>query len=406
MALDNNHVTKLGELKQLIDGLWGKVTTAISNAVSGLLSKSEAAETYATKGEIPTVPTNVSAFENDVGYITEAEVPQYELTADKIAAVGELSNNTSGIAGGAKRAVADERGVFFNAVFGGEASFKATSSGHQTAEHSTSIFANEGSSGIVGGMRFDGGNVIEIDNAGNAEFKGTADYSSKAYRVVDDGTATRDIYISYTGESLTSFNKIAGWATVNGKLTIKDLDTNAVRKLMNGGSVGSSNIPTYINANGNPTACGAVNVAHGGTGKTTVTAGNFLKGNGTSALTERTPAQVLSDIGAAASGHNHDSTYMKKTPATEGSTSNGAYIGPALLVAYNGSFTTSKDVGTIIKNTAGISYNVNGTVAIIINVTSSSVTLTGFAGSKTWALVSNTHVSVVRWNGAWYRSDN
>lgn len=53
MALDNNHVTKLGELKQLIDGLWGKVTTAISNAVSGLLSKSEAAETYATKGEIP-----------------------------------------------------------------------------------------------------------------------------------------------------------------------------------------------------------------------------------------------------------------------------------------------------------------------------------------------------------------
>lgn len=45
MALDNNHVTKLGELKQLIDGLWGKVTTAIS----GLLSKNEAADTYATK---------------------------------------------------------------------------------------------------------------------------------------------------------------------------------------------------------------------------------------------------------------------------------------------------------------------------------------------------------------------
>lgn len=46
--MDNNHITKLGELKQLIDGLWGKVTTDISNAVSGLLSKSEAEETYAT----------------------------------------------------------------------------------------------------------------------------------------------------------------------------------------------------------------------------------------------------------------------------------------------------------------------------------------------------------------------
>lgn len=39
MAIDNNHITKLGELKQLIDGLWGKVTTAISNAVSGLYTK-------------------------------------------------------------------------------------------------------------------------------------------------------------------------------------------------------------------------------------------------------------------------------------------------------------------------------------------------------------------------------
>lgn len=405
MALDNNHVTKLGELKQLIDGLWGKVTTAISNAVSGLLSKSEAAETYATKGEIPTVPTNVSAFENDVGYITEAEVPEYELTADKIAAVGELSNNTSGIAECARRATTSD-GKFLNSVPAGKASFEASSQGYQSNPHHINLYAENGRSGVCGGIEFDGESVVTIDNAGNAEFKGTADYSSKAYCVVDDGTATRDIYISYTGASLTSFNKLAGWATVNGKLTIKDLDTNAVRKLMNGESVGSSNIPTYIDAYGNPTACGAVNVAHGGTGKTTVTAGNFLKGNGTSALTERTPAQVLSDIGAAASSHNHDSMYMKKAPATVGSTSNGAYIGPALLVAYNGTFTTSKDVGTIIKNTAGTSYNVNGTVAIIINVTSSSVTLTGFAGSKTWALASNTHVSVVRWNGAWYRSDN
>ena len=36
-----------------------------------------------------------------------------------------------------------------------------------------------------------------------------------------------------------------------------------------------------------------------GTGKGSVTAGNYLVGNGTGAMTEKTPAQVLADIGAA-----------------------------------------------------------------------------------------------------------
>ena len=44
---------------------------------------------------------------------------------------------------------------------------------------------------------------------------------------------------------------------------------------------------------------GTLGVARGGTGKSSVTSGNFLVGNGTGALTEKTPAQVLSAIGAA-----------------------------------------------------------------------------------------------------------
>lgn len=53
---------------------------------------------------------------------------------------------------------------------------------------------------------------------------------------------------------------------------------------------------------------GTLGVARGGTGKSSVTSGNFLVGNGTSSLTEKTPAQVLSAIGAAASSHNHSAT--------------------------------------------------------------------------------------------------
>lgn len=43
---------------------------------------------------------------------------------------------------------------------------------------------------------------------------------------------------------------------------------------------------------------GTLAVGHGGTGKTSVTANNFLVGNGTSALVEKTPAQVRELIGA------------------------------------------------------------------------------------------------------------
>lgn len=44
---------------------------------------------------------------------------------------------------------------------------------------------------------------------------------------------------------------------------------------------------------------GTFSVERGGTGKESVTPGNYLVGNGTDAMTEKTPAEVLSDIGAA-----------------------------------------------------------------------------------------------------------
>lgn len=43
---------------------------------------------------------------------------------------------------------------------------------------------------------------------------------------------------------------------------------------------------------------GTLSVSKGGTGKTSITAGNYIVGNGTSAVTSKTPAEVLEDIGA------------------------------------------------------------------------------------------------------------
>ena len=48
---------------------------------------------------------------------------------------------------------------------------------------------------------------------------------------------------------------------------------------------------------------GTISVARGGTGKESVTSGNYLVGNGTNAMTEKTPAEVLADIGAASESY-------------------------------------------------------------------------------------------------------
>ena len=67
---------------------------------------------------------------------------------------------------------------------------------------------------------------------------------------------------------------------------------------INSGTLSSNRLPT-------------IPVTKGGTGKSSFGYGTFLVGNGTSALTERTPAQVVTDIGAL--------------PATEDPTYTGCY---------------------------------------------------------------------------------
>ena len=61
------------------------------------------------------------------------------------------------------------------------------------------------------------------------------------------------------------------------------------------GTLKSSRLPT-------------VPVSKGGTGKTTVTSGSYLVGNGTGALIEKTPAEVLANIGAYINGDTPSST--------------------------------------------------------------------------------------------------
>ena len=75
---------------------------------------------------------------------------------------------------------------------------------------------------------------------------------------------------------------------------------------------------------------GTLTASRGGTGIGSYTTGNFIRAASASALEQRTPAQVVADIGAAAASHNHSATNITSgvlstsrlptTPAWKGGT--------------------------------------------------------------------------------------
>lgn len=96
--------------------------------------------------------------------------------------------------------------------------------------------------------------------------------------------------ILYYGLCCTSVDMENGWPVFgNGiKFTARKLKTNLARTADStfDGSADQLNIPVT----------GTLPVGNGGTGKSSVTSGNYLVGNGTSALTEKTPKDAGSDV--------------------------------------------------------------------------------------------------------------
>lgn len=78
-----------------------------------------------------------------------------------------------------------------------------------------------------------------------------------------------------------------------------------------------------------------IGATYGGTGKSSYTSGNFLYASGTTTIGERTPAQVLTDIGAAAASHSHSASDI--TSGTLGVARGGTGVGTLTgLVKGNG----------------------------------------------------------------------
>ncbi len=100
---------------------------------------------------------------------------------------------------------------------------------------------------------------------------------------------------------------------------------------------------------------GQLSVARGGTGIGSYTTNNYIRASGATTLEQRTPAQVLSDIGAAATSHNHAATDITSgtLPIARGGT-NASATPTAGAVAYGTgsaySFTGAGTAGQVLTS--------------------------------------------------------
>ena len=111
---------------------------------------------------------------------------------------------------------------------------------------------------------------------------------------------------------------------------------------------------------------GVLPVARGGTGKGSVTSGNFLVGNGTGDLTEKTPAEVMSAIGAAASSHKHATSDI--TSGTLGVARGGtgkSTLGSGKFLLGNGTSAVAEKSVDEVKDLLGVEVGKWHTVEII-----------------------------------------
>lgn len=128
--------------------------------------------------------------------------------------------------------------------------------------------------------------------------------------------------------------------------------------------------PNHTHPAGDITS-GTLVVARGGTGAATHTVGNYLVGNGTSAITSKTPAQVLTDIGAAASGHTHTAAAVGASPV--GHTHSQGELTGTVTVPDGGTGLTSLTAGSFLQG--------NGTGNVLLRTPAQVLSDIGAAAS-------------------------
>lgn len=155
-------------------------------------------------------------------------------------------------------------------------------------------------------------NKIQLNNGGSPII--TTSGTGAAYTATVNGIVALTAGVSFTMIPHTVSTSTAPTLNVNGlgAKSIRRRASNATTTTAAGYAAAwlAANKPIRVEYDGTfwiadlpkPAAAdmnGTLAVKNGGTGKTSITSGSYLVGNGTSALTEKIPEEVLADIGAA-----------------------------------------------------------------------------------------------------------
>lgn len=213
-----------------------------------------------------------------------------------------------------------------------------------------------------------------LEVSGNTEIDGMVSVGGELLVNGVFGLTVSDIpdlsgtYLPLSGGTMT------GTLTVNGVsgLTATDIPSLPASKI-GSGTLGAARIP---NLNTSKLTAGTLGVARGGTGLSTITSGSYMVGNGTGAVSLKTPAQVLSDIGAAAASD------LGGYLPLSGGTLTGALSGTAATMTNNYAYTARHATLDISKANNNLSSNNSKYLRFLDGSDRYYAWVTGYAGTN------------------------
>lgn len=270
----------------------------------------------------------------------------------------------------------------------------------------------------INGTLFDGSTDITTDSWGTsrtisinnkAGTTGTAVDGSEDISLVIPSTMTDFVSITsttYLGTNLGSTTEHITSGRINdlyiynsnssGYTQLKRDETSTTNRTLNlpaasgrltyigSTAIGGTGQPVYAAATGLITACTAVSVAYGGTGKTSLDSGKALIGAGTDAVTLRTITNNTSKTAVTASTNliTANTLYYhsgNSNLTTVGTISSGTWNGTTIAVGYGGTGTSTA------PKAGGIIYGSSTTAYACSNAGTSGYLLqSGGTGAPTW----------------------
>lgn len=149
----------------------------------------------------------------------------------------------------------------------------------------------------------DGELGFETDTKKGKIGNGVTAWSSLPYSFTGESANVADQINAATTKSTPVDADVFGYTDSAASFSLKKLTWANIKSALN--SIYAALVHTHSAAD---ITSGILSAIRGGTGIGSYTANNYIRALNSTTLEQRTPAQVLSDIGGAASSHNHDAS--------------------------------------------------------------------------------------------------